>query len=290
MTEDNKNHLSSWIRGGLQPQQQAPAGIGRSTLVGDTRNTGQSTTNRNPNSPFLKTHDMMGAAYTNPVGRGDPSFVAGLGSAENWGNAMSRVGDFFKGESGFIDFLNDTNPYYSHDDPDRPFGVGDAVNMMNPRPLIDGALGIGYDAATFTNAMAQGAAGTGYTRPEWSKNGPSFVGGVGRLGKSLYDNPLGTLNSMATGEGAFWNLVGGGAAIGKAGGLGSLGNLAKTPVKTVTDGVRAGARSLKSPTQTLKNYRKAETNTVFDENIAPTDTPVATAPPAEDSSPTIDLS
>jgi hypothetical protein len=280
MTEDNKNHLSSWIRGGTQPQSPAAS---KADITGPsytpTINNGfsgkssQAPTRYNRNfqnkqNPNLQTHGNFGnAVMANPVGRGSVAGLNDLLSTKQWGEAASTLGNktkqFVQGESGLVDWMNNQGP---SDYQEGDYGAGDLLNTMNPRPLVDGALGIGYDIATGADAFRQGAAGGGYTRPEWSKEGPSFVGGVGALGTSMYNDPLGTLGSMATGEGAAFNFMGGAGAVGKGG---VLGRLSKNPVKTVKDGLGAGARSLKSPTKTFKNYRKVETNTAFDTDTAP---------------------
>ena len=299
MTEDSKSQLQNWIRG--VPQQQSPA-PSMSDMTGPsytpTINNGFTGTSsqgptrykrnfQNDRLSHLQTHGNFGnALMANPVGRGNTKALNTFLNPKEWesiGNtALDKGKKLIKGEStGLVDWMNDQGPT---DFMEGDFGAGSILNTANPRPLIDGVIGMGYDAATFTDMMAQGAAGGGYERPEWSKNGPSFVGGIGNLGKSLYHDPLGTLKSVAVGEGSLYNVLGGASTVGKLGGLGTA--VARNPVKTTVQGVRASARSLKDPKKTYKNYRNLETNVNYEDQVPdgsnlatsePTNAPIARA-------------
>lgn len=106
------------------------------------------------------------------------------------------------------------------------FGEG---GVANPVPALKGIAGIPLDVGRAADAFMQGASQSGYREPEWSKNSPSFVGGIAHLGKALYNDPGDTIAELALGEGAAFNLLGGAGALGKLGAGGRFARAGSVP-------------------------------------------------------------
>ena len=105
----------------------------------------------------------------------------------------------------------------------KSFANSPVGQWMDPSALKNTVHGVGTDLVEGANMASQAIQGKTYERPQWLEGHPSFVRGVGQLGRDLSSDTLGTIGRIGAGKGGLWNFVG----VPKVGWGGNIANTAK---------------------------------------------------------------